>query len=49
MAGFIQYEAKNLLIRQLNIEHFRIPANKPLACCPRPRDREQVFAAGKRM
>ena len=25
-----------LLIRQLNIEHFQIPANKPLACCPLP-------------
>jgi hypothetical protein len=39
----------NLLIRQLNVEHFQMPANKPLACCPLPREREQVSAAGKRM
>ena len=38
-----------LLIRQLNIENFQMPANKPLACCPLPREREQVSAAGKRM
>ena len=41
----------NLLIRQLNIEHFRMPANKPLAYCPLPsplpREREQVSAVGK--
>ncbi|UOO80465.1 hypothetical protein LVJ78_05575 [Uruburuella suis] len=43
----------DLLIRQLNIEHFQMPANKPLACCPLPsplpREREQVSAAGKRI
>ena len=41
---------QTLLIRQLNIEHFRTPANKFLACCPLPsplpREREPVSAAG---
>jgi hypothetical protein len=49
----IPIQKNNLLIRQLNIEHFQMPANKPLACCPLPsplpREREQVSAAGKRI
>ena len=51
--GWIFESDISLLIRQLNIEHFQMPANKPLVCCPLPsplpREREQVSAAGKRM
>ena len=50
---FFAFHIYILLIRQLNIEYFQMPANKPLACCPLPsplpREREQVSAAGKRM
>ena len=37
------HSKSKLLIRQLNIEHFQIPANKPLACCPLPRVCSQLL------